>query len=64
MLIAGIQTRGASDRDEWITSYTIAYRLQYATFYEPLLNSTKQVKVSCCNAFKKKLRKIFNVSIF
>ena len=34
MTVAGVTTRGAGDRDEWISTYEMSYRLQYAAFYQ------------------------------
>jgi len=43
VIITGFMTRGAGDKEEWVTSYKLSYRLQTGSFYEFYRHSNGEV---------------------
>ena len=43
--IHAIETQGAADRDEWVTSFQLNYKLNNSTFWEDYRNSSGQTVV-------------------
>ena len=46
MVIYGIQTQGAGDKEEWVTSFYLSYRTQYGSFYEFIRTNDGGIRVS------------------
>ena len=46
-----IETQGAADRDEWVTSFQLHYKLSSGAHFEPYRNSSGDTVVSSENNF-------------